>query len=92
AAALTGANLGTVASPFSGTVGGPPKTGQFFMAIDPQATSDGSFADRISSLVGSIHAQDGARLPGDGRGAKRRNAHAKGVAVSIQTLEKIQAI
>ncbi|MEO1564107.1 MAG: Ldh family oxidoreductase [Pseudomonadota bacterium] len=92
AAALAGATLGSVASPFSGTAGGPPKTGQAFVAIDPGAASGGAFDDTVSALTASIHAQDGARLPGDGRGSKRKMAHAHGVPVSTQTLEKIRAI
>ena len=92
AAAMTGATLGKDASPFSGTEGGPPKTGQFFIAIDPVASSGGTFADRITSLTGAIHAQAGARLPGDGRGTKRARALTDGVAVSSATLAKIRAL
>ncbi|WP_282118883.1 Ldh family oxidoreductase [Ruegeria atlantica] len=92
AAALTGATLGINASPFSGTAGGPPKTGQFFIAIDPTATSGDAFASGISELVGAIRAQNGAHLPGDGRGGKRRQAQTDGVAVNAATLDKIEAI
>ena len=92
AAAMTGATLGIDASPFSGTAGGPPKTGQFFMAIDPAATSGGVFAQRMTDLVGAIHGQDGAHLPGDGRGAWRVKAAQDGVAVNVATLDKINAI
>ena len=92
AAAMTGATLGIDASPFSGTAGGPPKTGQFFMAIDPGATSAGAFAQRMEALVGAVKTQDGAHLPGDGRGAARKRAAAEGVAVNVATLEKIEAI
>ncbi|NNL36217.1 MAG: Ldh family oxidoreductase [Silicimonas sp.] len=92
AAALAGATLGIHASPFSGTKGGPPKTGQFFIAIDPDATSGGAFAERIADLAGAIHAQDGARLPGDGRKAKRKEAEKQGVAVSTATIARIEAI
>lgn len=92
AAALTGANLGIHASPFSGTKGGPPRTGQFFIAIDPGATSDNAFAARIADLITAIHAQDGAHLPGDGRRSKRRNAAMNGVAVNVATLERIADI
>lgn len=92
AAALTGATLGINASPFSGTAGGPPKTGQFFMAIDSEATSSGGFADGISGLVNAVHSQDGAHLPGDGRRAKRIRARTDGVVVSLATLEKVEAI
>ena len=92
AAALAGATLGKDASPFSGTAGGPPKTGQFFIAIDPGATSGGAFADRIAALTGAIHGQEGAHLPGDGRAAKRAKSAVEGVAVSTATLAKIEAL
>ncbi|MGV6802705.1 MAG: Ldh family oxidoreductase [Ruegeria sp.] len=92
AAVLTGATLGVHASPFSGTAGGPPKTGQFFIAIDPGATSGSSFAGNVAGLVEAIRFQNGAHLPGDGRSAKRRQARTDGVAVSVATLDKITAI
>ena len=92
AAAMTGATLGINASPFSGTAGGPPRTGQFFMAIDPAATSNGGFAERMAQLVAAFHGQEGARLPGDGRNEKRQRAASDGVAVNTATLQKIEAI
>lgn len=92
AAALTGATLGAEASPFSGTVGGPPKTGQFFLAIDPAAASGGRFDRRILDLVTAFHDQEGAHLPGDGRRSKRVEAQKNGVAVSLATVEKIDAV
>lgn len=92
AAAMTGASLGIHAAPFSGTAGGPPGTGQFFIAIDPAATSAGGFATRVGDLVAAIRAQDGARLPGDGRAARRAVARTRGVAVSTATLERIAAL
>ncbi len=92
AAALAGATLGIHASPFSGTAGGPPRTGQLFIAIDPDVTSGGVFAERIADLVGAVTDQPGAHLPGDGRGGARRRAAASGVQVNNQTLARIQAI
>ena len=92
AAALAGATLGKDASPFSGTKGGPPKTGQFFIAIDPGTTSGGAFAERIADLSEAITSQPGARLPGVGRRSKRRSAEEKGVPVSTATLERIEAL
>ncbi len=92
AAALSGATLGIHASPFSGTAGGPPKTGQFFLAIDPAATSGGYFAERISDLTTAILEQDGTHLPGDGRKTKRIAAREHGVAVNVVTLAKIEAL
>lgn len=92
AAAMTGATLGKDASPFSGTKGGPPRTGQFFIAIDPDASSGGEYAARIAALTGAVHDQDGARLPGDGRGAARMRAASAGVAVNAATLVKVRAL
>ena len=83
--------LGIDASPFSGTKGGPPKTGQFFLAIDPGATSGGLFAERIASLVEELRDQPGVRVPGDGRRTARRRAQRKGVAVDPGTLAKIES-
>lgn len=89
AAAMTGATLGIHASPFSGTKGGPPKTGQFFIAINPDATSHGLFNDRIAALVDDYRGQPGARVPGHGRAVARRNAAKAGVRVNPATIEKI---
>jgi len=92
AAALSGALLGKDAAPFSGTAGGPPRTGQCFLAIDPDAGAHGLFAERMAALAAAIRAEGGARLPGDGRRAKRARAAAEGVDVSTATLAKIEAI
>ena len=35
-ACIAGGNLGTQASSFAGEDGGPPSTGQFFIAINPE--------------------------------------------------------
>ncbi len=91
AAAMTGATLGINASPFSGTKGGPPKTGQFFIAISPTATSSGLFADRIAALIDDFRDQPSARVPGDGRAAARRRTAKSGVEVNRATIEKISA-
>lgn len=92
AAALTGATLGINASPFSGTAGGPPKTGQMFIAIDPAATSNDTFRAGMVGIVGAVRAQPGAHLPGDGRRGKRIKARDQGVAVSVATLTRIKAL
>ena len=89
AAAMTGATLGIHASPFSGTKGGPPKTGQFFIAINPASTSHGLFGDRIAALIDDFRDQPGARVPGDGRAAARRRAAKSGVKVNPATVDKI---
>jgi (2R)-3-sulfolactate dehydrogenase (NADP+) len=80
AACLAGATPGIQASPFSGPAGGPPKTGQFFIAIAPEASSGGAFADRLSVVVEALGAETGGRLPGGRRAAARTKA-AGGVEV-----------
>jgi (2R)-3-sulfolactate dehydrogenase (NADP+) len=91
AAALSGATLGIHASPFSGTDGGPPKTGQFFLAIDPGTFSDGAFDQRIGDLVAAVTDQPGVHLQGQGRKAARQTADRDGVMVASKTLNAIEA-
>ena len=90
AAAISGAVLGKDASPFSGTAGGPPNTGQAFIAIDAAASSGGHFAQRLEDLMDALTAQEGTRLPGSRRsGARSRTAD--GVEVDEALLARIEA-
>jgi (2R)-3-sulfolactate dehydrogenase (NADP+) len=89
AACLAGATLGRDASPFSGTTGGPPATGQCFIALDPAAFSGDGFAERLDALAGAIEAQDGARTPGARRRAARLRTEADGVLVDAALLARI---
>lgn len=82
AACLTGANPGVVASPFSGSAGGPPRTGQFFIALAPEASSGGVFADRLATVVAAFADEEGAaRLPGARRLGARARADRDGVDI-----------
>jgi len=74
AAVASGATLGLDASPFSGPAGGPPRTGQFFIALDAEASSGGAFQERITRLAGAFTDQPGVRLPGAKKAAARRKA------------------
>ena len=91
ASALSGAMLGIQASPFSGTVGGPPKTGQCFLALDPNAYSGPAFNERITVLSEAINSQEGARLPGARRMETRKRIDFEGVNVSDSLVEKIKS-
>lgn len=91
AACLTGANLGRDAAPFSGTAGGPPGTGQFFIAIDPSATSSGLFAERVGGIVAAIDGMEGARLPGGRRFAARERIAREGIPVSGELVDRIRS-
>jgi len=92
AAAASGATLGLDASPFSGPAGGPPRTGQFFMAIDVQVSSTGAFSDRLARLVGAIAMQEGAHVPGNKRAAARQRALLSGIKVSADLIARIEAL
>jgi (2R)-3-sulfolactate dehydrogenase (NADP+) len=92
AAAASGATLSVDASPFSGTAGGPPRTGQFFIAIDAEASSGGAFAARIARLVGAIADQPGVHLQGSGRKAARARADRDGIRPDAAILAKVRAL
>ncbi|KQY26949.1 Ldh family oxidoreductase [Rhizobium sp. Root482] len=66
AAALTGSALSTEASAFGNDEGGPPRVGQFLIAIDPGHFSADHFTDALGGLV-ATHEDAGVRLPGRSR-------------------------
>ena len=78
---VTGATLSMNASSFADNEGGPPRTGQMFIAIDPNAFAGPGFAGRIEQLVAGIKGQDGARLPGDRRLTARARTARDGVTI-----------
>ena len=82
ASCLAGAVLSTQASPFAGTAGGPPSTGQCFIAFDPASFSGEAFFTQVETLLGTIRDQDGARVPGDRRKNNRVSAETDGVKVN----------
>ncbi|MDW5317063.1 Ldh family oxidoreductase [Rhizobium sp. PL01] len=90
ASCLSGAVLSKDASPFSGTAGGPPKTGQCFIAFDPAAFSSG-FSQQIETLVAAIAEQEGARLPGTGRRHARAITEIEGIRVDGALIGRIEA-
>lgn len=93
AAVMTGATLGIDASPFSGPDGGPPRTGQFFIAVDPGATAGASGSGPgLARLCAAILDQPGARLPGARRRAARARAEAEGVSVDAALLARLEAL
>jgi (2R)-3-sulfolactate dehydrogenase (NADP+) len=85
AACLAGATPGAIASPFSGTRGGPPRTGQYFIAIDPGPSSGGLFEDRLATVLGAFVAEPTARLPGSRRLELRTEADRIAVDSALHT-------
>ncbi len=91
ASCLAGAVLSKDASPFAGPVGGPPSTGQCFIAFDVQSFSGDVFSERVGDLIEAISSQQGAHLPGDKAKRNRAKIMEQGVNVSEELLSKIKA-
>ena len=89
AAGLTGATYAADASTFLDTDGGPPGTGQLFVAFDPDAFGAGAL-ERFAALATSIEEQPGARLPGSRRLENRRRAAEEGISVADGLLAQIR--
>lgn len=89
--ALAGANFGWEASGFMDAKGGPPRLGQFLIALDPAHFAGAHFASRMTELAAAI-AEDGARLPGDRRLAARTKAAREGLVIADDLHAQIQAL
>lgn len=89
--ALAGANFGWEASGFMDAKGGPPRLGQFLIALDPKHFAGASFAARMTELVAAI-AEDGARLPGDRRLTARAKAARDGLVIADDLHAQIRAL
>lgn len=92
AAVLPGARLSSEASSFADDKGGPPATGQLFIALDPEAFAGGLFATSLERLLAQMSSQPGARLPGARRIAARARAASEGVWVDRALHERAAAL
>lgn len=90
AAGLTGANWSFEASLFSNNEGGPPRTGQFFIAFNPDLFGKEPFKRCILRLFEAVLNQEGTRLPCDERVSARKTSREKGVEVDIALLAKLE--
>ena len=82
AAGLTGAQFGYQASSFGANEGGPPRTGQLFIALNPARLGGPGFVERVEAFLHAILDQPGTRLPGDRRLAARARYPMEGVTIS----------
>jgi len=90
AATLTAANPSAEVSSFFTPDGPPPGTGQFLLALKPH---DGTaFAARLETLLDSITAQDGARLPGTRRAIAVARARSDGIEVPLPYVRSARAM
>ena len=85
-ACVAGGNLGTKASSFAGDDGGPPSTGQFFIAINPKKFNQ-DFESHLDELLNSISSQEGSRVPG----SKRLNAFNENINKDIFISEELMS-
>lgn len=91
-AALTGSHFGFEASSLFDAEGDKPNLGQTLIAIDPDTASGGSFAERMTTFVGAIDAEHGARLPGSRRLQRRAAAAAGGIDIPAPLHREITAL
>ena len=90
---LTGAALGFEASTLFIDEGNRPRLGHAFLVIDPGALSGPSVYDeRIETLIATMTAEAGVRLPGERREALATKAAADGVEISLQLHEQLIAL
>ncbi len=90
AAALVGANLSSEATSFFDGEGNPPGVGQLLIVIDPDAFGGAAVAEKIGQLVDAISDDEGARVPGSARKARRTAAAANGIAISPSVLSRLR--
>ncbi|MDD9800383.1 MAG: Ldh family oxidoreductase [Gammaproteobacteria bacterium] len=89
AAAMAGASLAIDASSFADNRGPSPRTGQFFIAVNPRHFGAKRYDENMRRLAGAINAQPGARLPGAGRFASRKRIAAGGITFPLLLHQRI---
>ncbi len=90
-ASMTGSNFSYQASSFFAAEGPAPKVGHYLIALKP-AEEETNFAPRLEELLAEIIAQDGARLPGLRRFAKRTEAEQDGITVPKTYVDLAQSV
>lgn len=90
-AALTGSNGGLQMGSLSENDGKPVGNGQFFIALEPNVFSGGLFHKQIATLVKSITAQEGARLPNSRREANYKRLKREGLLIDKALHDRIQS-
>jgi (2R)-3-sulfolactate dehydrogenase (NADP+) len=92
-AALTGAAIGTEADSFFSEQGNKPRIGQAFLAIDPGALAGmEKYFERVETVVRTMLADEGVRLPGSKRFASEKKLQQEGIEVADDLLAKIEKL
>lgn len=93
AAALVGANLSKDASSFFDGDGPPPDVGQLLIVFDPNAFGGAAnVAERTAAIASAMTEDEGVRIPGSARAARRAEADVRGIAVSTALLAKLRTL
>jgi (2R)-3-sulfolactate dehydrogenase (NADP+) len=89
-AALTGSAIGPEADSFFSEQGNKPRIGQSFLAIDPGALAGNEkYLERVETVVTTMLADEGVRLPGSKRFASERKLREAGIDVADDLLAKV---
>ncbi|MCP5366860.1 MAG: Ldh family oxidoreductase [Hyphomicrobiales bacterium] len=91
-AGLIGERFSFEAAQADNNDGGPPRGGEFILAMDPDRFGDASWHDHAETFFARYAALDGARLPGARRHAKRAKLARSGVRVPADLHDRIQAL
>jgi (2R)-3-sulfolactate dehydrogenase (NADP+) len=89
AAGLTRSHWSFEASSFGDCEGGPPRTGQFIIALDPKLLGGEAFGVRLEEMLSAAQETPYVRLPGDRRLAARKK-HERGMAVPTDVVETVR--
>ena len=91
--ALTGAAIGTEADSFFSEKGNKPKIGHAFLAIDPGALAGHArYFERIETVIATMLAEEGVRLPGSRRFASEKKLRTEGIDIPGDLLAKIEML
>lgn len=92
-AALTGAAIGAEADSFFSDEGNKPKIGHAFLAIDPGALAGNErYFERIETVITTMLADEGVRLPGSRRFAAEKKLRTEGIDIADDLLAKIEKL
>jgi (2R)-3-sulfolactate dehydrogenase (NADP+) len=90
---LTGAAIGTEADSFFSEQGNKPRIGHAFLAIDPGALAgQDRYFERVETVVRTMLADEGVRLPGARRFASERKLREQGIEIADDLLAKIEKL
>ncbi len=89
AAGLLGENFSFEAAAQDNKDGGPPRGGEFMLAMDPTCFGDEAWLDHTETFFEKMASIEGVRLPGARRHANRKQSPSDGVQVPAELHDKI---